>query len=146
MAAIGAGWVDGAWVEAGWVTGAWQAAGATAPTVEAGGPYEASRAHEVTLDATITPGTDPAPTNLWTIVSGGTGSFNDATLADPIFIPDATGTYTLRLTVTSSDAGVVTDDATVQVIQRGSTLVSRRLQMIRRDDEEVLALIRGLLK
>ncbi len=23
MAAIGPGWVDGAWVEAGWITGAW---------------------------------------------------------------------------------------------------------------------------
>ena len=26
MAAIGTGWVDGAWVEAGWITGAWSAA------------------------------------------------------------------------------------------------------------------------
>lgn len=24
MAAIGAGWVEDAWIEAGWVTGAWQ--------------------------------------------------------------------------------------------------------------------------
>jgi len=115
--------------------------GATPPTVEAGGPYEAKRADSITLDATVTPGTDPTPTNLWTIVSGGTGTFEDDTLVDAVFIPDNTGTYTLRLTVSSTDSSDVTDDATLQVTQRGSTVAQRRLQMIRRDDEEVLALM-----
>lgn len=85
------------------------------PIVDAGGPYSGTVDTPIALDATVTPGTDPAPTLLWTIDSGpGTGDFlPSATVEDPTFTPDLTGTYTLRLTVTSSDTAPVFDTASL---------------------------------
>ncbi len=81
-----------------------------APIVDAGGPYSGTVDTPIALDATVTPGTDPAPTLLWTIDSGpGTGVFSDPAIEDPTFTPDLTGTYTLRLTVTPSDGPAVFD-------------------------------------
>lgn len=86
-----------------------------APIVDAGGPYSGTVDLPIALNATVTPGTDPAPTLLWTIDSGpGTGVFlPSATVEDPTFTPDLTGTYTLRLTATSSDTAPVFDTASL---------------------------------
>lgn len=86
-----------------------------APIVDAGGPYSGTVDTPIALNATVTPGTDPAPTLLWTIDSGpGTGDFlPSATVEDPTFTPDLTGTYTLRLTVTPSDVAPVFDTASL---------------------------------
>jgi hypothetical protein len=85
------------------------------PIVDAGGPYSGTVDTPIALNATVTPGTDPAPTLLWTIDSGpGTGDFlPSATVEDPTFTPDLTGTYTLRLTATSSDTAPVFDTASL---------------------------------
>lgn len=117
--AIGDAWVDGSWVDAGWVSGAWFAAGgAVSPTVDAGGPYTGQIRERIQLDATVTPGSDPAPTYLWTIQSGPGlgGTFDDATALDAIFIPRGSGTYVLLLTVSTADTADVTDTATVRVL------------------------------
>ncbi len=82
-----------------------------APTVDAGGPYAGDVATPIALNGTVTPGTDPAPTLLWTIDSGGTGTFSDDTIEDPDFTADAIGAYVLRLTVTPSDGPDVFDTA-----------------------------------
>ena len=91
------------------------AGGEQPPTVDAGGPYVGTIAVGTLLAATVTPGTDPAPTNKWTIQSGGTGTFDDDTLEDPTFTPDNNGTYVLLLTVSSTDSADVTDTATFKV-------------------------------
>ena len=82
-----------------------------APTVDAGGPYAGDVATPIALNGTVTPGTDPAPTLLWTIDSGGTGTFSDDTIEDPTFTADGIGAYVLRLTVTPSDGPDVFDTA-----------------------------------
>ena len=85
------------------------------PIVDAGGPYSGTVDTPIALNATVTPGSDPAPTLLWTIDSGpGTGVFlPSATVEDPTFTPDLTGTYTLRLTATPSDTAPVFDTASL---------------------------------
>ncbi len=88
---------------------------AVAPVVDAGGPYSGTVDTLIPLDATVTPGTDPAPTLLWTIDSGpGTGVFSDPAIEDPTFTPDLTGTYTLRLTATPSDGPAVFDTSSLE--------------------------------
>ena len=110
--AIGTAWVDGAWVDAGWVVGAWQQpGGATSPIVDAGGPYSGQVSTPIQLTATVTPGSDPNPTYLWSIQSGGTGTFSGGTTLTPTFTPDATGSYVLLLTVSTIDTADVTDTA-----------------------------------
>jgi hypothetical protein len=84
-----------------------------APSVDAGGPYSGDQGADIQLNATVTPGTDPAPTLLWTIQSGGTGTFSDASLEDPTFTPDDASAYTLTLTVTSNDTAPVADNASL---------------------------------
>lgn len=84
---------------------------AVAPTVDAGGPYSGDVSVPIALNGTVTPGTDPAPTLLWTIDSGGTGTFSDDTAEDPTFTADGIGAYVLRLTVTPSDGPDVFDTA-----------------------------------
>jgi len=113
MAAIGDGWVDGAWVEAGWTAGAWaKAGGATSPTVDAGGPYASlGAAVGILLAATVTPGSDPAPTYKWTVQSGGAGAWDDDTLEDPTFTPSTNAASVLLLTVSTVDTVDVTDTA-----------------------------------
>jgi hypothetical protein len=91
----------------------------TSPTVDAGGPYTAEKDVATVLDATIVLGTDPSPTLLWTIVSGGTGTFSDDSIEDPTFTPDNNGGYVLRLTVTPSDAEEVFDIALLNAVSSG---------------------------
>ena len=65
MAAIGAGWVDGAWVEAGWVSGAWASVGGdvTAPVLTS-----AAGTHTGTTTASGTVSSDEANGTLYWIV------------------------------------------------------------------------------
>ena len=82
----------------------------TPPSVEAGGPYSGKKDVGTLLAATVTPGSDPAPTNLWTVDSGA-GTFDDDTLEDPTYTPTVGGTHILRLTVSSVDSADVFDTA-----------------------------------
>lgn len=126
--------------------------GATPPTVDAGGDYTGYREQLVQLDATVTPGTDASPTYLWSVQTGpndpngneGSGTFEDATVVDAVFTPDTYGTYTLLLTVSTVDSSDVTDTATLVVTQKAGSRTQSRIQMIRKDDEEVLALLIAL--
>jgi hypothetical protein len=70
----------------------------------------------VQLNATVTPGSDPAPTYLWTVQSGGAGSFDDDTLEDPIFTPSTTNASVLLLTVSTTDTADVTDTAQLTAV------------------------------
>lgn len=91
----------------------------TVPTVDAGGPYNGAVSTAISLSATVTPGTDPAPTYLWTIQSGGTGTFSDATSLTGTFTPDALGSYVLLLTVSTTDTADVTDTANLESVASG---------------------------
>ncbi|HVT44095.1 MAG TPA: hypothetical protein VMT00_06870 [Thermoanaerobaculia bacterium] len=51
-------------------------------------------------------------TGMWSIVSGGTGTFGDATANTTTFTPDAPGVYTLRWTISDGDCSS-TDDVIV---------------------------------
>jgi hypothetical protein len=94
------------------INGVAVAAGPVAPTVDAGGPYSGTESTPIQLDGTVTPGTDPTPVILWTIVSGGTGTFlPSASTVDATFTPDAVGPYVLRLSADPNDGTAVTDDA-----------------------------------
>jgi len=84
---------------------------AAAPQVDAGGPYSGNVGVPTQISGIVVPGTDPNPTNLWTIESGGAGSFGDASLASTNFTPNATSVYELRLTSTGSQAESATDIA-----------------------------------
>lgn len=118
-----------------------EGAGGTLPTVDAGGPYEGKRFVEAILDATVTPGSDASPTYAWTITEGGDGTFEDNTVLDVVFTPETAGPYTLLLTVSTTDTNDVTDEATFTVLSGGGGVSQRRLQMIKKDDEEVIAMI-----
>lgn len=85
----------------------------TAPTVDAGGPYQGENNEPIFLAATVTPGSDPSPTILWEIQSGGAGSFSDDSAADSTFSASVIGTYVLKITVTPNDGDPVTDTATL---------------------------------
>jgi hypothetical protein len=65
------------------------------------------------LDATVVNGTDPSPTLLWIVDSGGSGTFSDDSIEDPTFTPDTNSSSVLRLTVTPSDLPAVFDIATL---------------------------------
>jgi hypothetical protein len=82
-------------------------------TVEAGGPYSGTVSTAINLNSTVTPGSDPLPTLLWTIDSGGTGTFSDDSIEDPTFTPDVESAYVLRLTATPSDSAAVFDAASL---------------------------------
>ena len=99
---------------------------ATAPTVEAGGPYSATKDVATALDATVVAGTDPTPTFLWTIVSGGTGTFSDNSIEDPTFTPDQSSGYVLKLTITPSDTGAVFDTCVLVNASAGDAMLMRR--------------------
>lgn len=140
MAQIGRAWADGSWTVDGWVTGAspaWLAPGVVNPTVDAGGPYQSlGAALGVQLDATVTPGSDPAPTYKWTVQSGGAGAWDDDTTIDPIFTPSTNAASVLLLTVSTTDAPDQTDTATFRAFVsqvrpgvRGKPAYPRRLQI-----------------
>ena len=84
------------------------------PIVEAGGPYTGTVDTAIQLNATVTPGLDPSPTLLWEIVSGGTGTFSNATIEDPTFTPDGVAGYTLSLTATHTEGSPVVDSASLE--------------------------------
>ncbi len=126
---LGGGQLDGVGLNTGLVTdaagnpytipypiGAYEvlAAGGTPPTVSAGGPYSGNVGVPVQLTGTVTPGTDPNPTYLWTM-SGGTGTFSDPTILNPTVTPDTGGNHTLTLTVTTNDTADVTSNAALSV-------------------------------
>ena len=95
---------------------------ATQPTVDAGGDYEGEVSTAISLDATVTPGTDASPTYQWSIVSRGTGTFSgspEGSIVDPTFTPDSIGTYILRLTVSTSDTDDVIDTCTLYSTDTG---------------------------
>ncbi len=138
------------------------AAAVTAPTVDAGGPYSNVGAGVgIQLNATVTPGSDPAPTNKWSVQSGGAGSFDDDTLEDPIFTPDTTTASVLLLTVAPSDTGDVTDTAQLTAVaeaeapsvptqeggawgHRSSRLRQKERRQLKREDDEIIAIIQQL--
>ena len=98
------------------------AAAAVPPTVDAGGPYSGVWSALEPLNATVTPGSDPSPTLLWTIDSGGFGFFSDDTIEDPTFQPFSVGPYVLRLTVTPNDGPAVFDTATFDSLPLAPTI------------------------
>ncbi len=104
---------------------------ATAPTVEAGGAYSGAVSTAIQLAATVVNGTDGSPTLLWTIDSGGAGTFSDDSVEDPTFTPDVDDVkYTLRLTVTPSDTAAVFDTAVCNVGLTGQVLIFRRRRRV----------------
>jgi hypothetical protein len=78
--------------------------------VSAGGPYSGLQAMPISLDGTITAGSSTLASSLWTIVSGGTGTFASASSIDTTFTPDSSGTYVLRLTGTPVTGSPVSSD------------------------------------
>ena len=87
--------------------------GSGAPIVNAGGPYSGTVSTPIQLAATAVAGADPAPVLIWSIVSGGTGTFSDSSIEDPTFTPDAEGAYVLQLSVDPNDGVPVLDTATL---------------------------------
>ena len=86
----------------------------TAPTVDAGGPYPSATINlPQQLAATVTPGTDPTPTLLWTEVTSLGGTFSNTAIEDPTFTPSATGAYTLQLSADPTIGGPVVDTASL---------------------------------
>ena len=79
-----------------------------APTVDAGGPYDASILVPKAIDGTVVPGTY-AVTTLWTADRPGT--FADATAVDTTFTATQGGDYVLTLTATPSVGVPVSDPA-----------------------------------
>ncbi len=105
-----------------WTIGAYREgeAGGTPPTdVEAGGPYSGDVSTPIQLSGSFTPGSDPVPTLLWIIQSGGTGTFSDDSIANPTFTPDDEGAYVLRFLVAPNDTAAVFDDATLNSLGEG---------------------------
>ena len=92
--------------------------GGTPPQVEAAGPYYYITT-PTALAGSVTVGTDTNPTILWTIVSGGTLTFDDASsptsgVRSPIW--DGNGfsePIVIRLTATPNDGSPVSDTALV---------------------------------
>ncbi len=99
---------------------------AVVPTVDAGGPYVGEALIPTALDATVVNGTDPSPTLLWTVDSGGSGTFSDDSIEDPTFTPDTNSSSVLRLTVTPSDTSAVFDLATMTTSATGAYMRRRR--------------------
>ena len=86
------------------------------PTVDAGGPYFAGGINQaVSLDGTVTAGTGSIVSTLWTVVSGGAGTFGNASAVDTTFTNTTGGNITLLLTATPSDGPAVSDTTTVIV-------------------------------
>src|SRR5210317_1596641 len=59
---------------------------ASAPTVDAGGPYSGQATIAIALDATVTQGADPSPTLTWSVQSGpdtDSAQFSSTTIEDP---------------------------------------------------------------
>lgn len=86
------------------------------PIVEAGGPYSGDAGSPIQLDATVTPGTDPAPVLTWgevTLPNPLGGTFSDPNIEDPTFTPDVVGIYTLRLTAAPNVGSNDADEATL---------------------------------
>jgi hypothetical protein len=101
----------------GWAWGFEAVGGAiVAPIVDAGADFFAP---DITfdLDGSLTPGTDPAPTILWAVVSGvNDGSFNDPTLLAPTFTwIDGEPFVVFSLTATPNDGPPVVDTVTVTI-------------------------------
>jgi hypothetical protein len=82
-----------------------------APIVDAGPSGDTFGSMTATLDGTLTVGTDLNPALLWTIVSGGTGTFTTPTEVDTQFTADSASGYTFALTATPNDGPPVLDTA-----------------------------------
>ena len=82
--------------------------------VDAGGPYSSVYTNPVTVTGVVTPGTDPNPTYLWTVLTGvGNPQFTDPTALITTFTTDVPELYNVRLTVTTVDAGTYSDTAQI---------------------------------
>jgi hypothetical protein len=86
--------------------------------VNAGGPYSGFEKAAIQLNGTVIFVDDPSPTILWTIESGGTGVFSDASITNPTFTPDLPGDYVLRLTGTGVPAGALFDLTNLTSVER----------------------------
>ena len=97
----------------GWAWG-FEAAGGdpVAPIVDAGADMLSIPSITVTLEGVVTPGTDPDPDILWTIVSG-FGTFSDAASPTSSFTLTQGAFVTLALTASPDDGPPVSD--TVQL-------------------------------
>jgi len=80
-------------------------AGPSAPptAVNAGGPYQGEIGSPIAIAGTWTDGDITPVTVLWEIVSGGTGTFGNASAATTTFTPDVVGTYQLKFSVDDGD-------------------------------------------
>ena len=91
--------------------------GNKAPIANAGGPYSGSS--PITLDGTAS--TDPDGDSLtysWSILSqpgGSSASFNDSTIAEPIFTANPAGEYTIQLTVSDPKGKFSSDTVTITI-------------------------------
>jgi hypothetical protein len=101
-----------------WAWGLLATAVPVPPTVDAGGPYTAILPNPVQLAGTITAGTGTIVSILWSVVSGGTGTFSNAAIEDPTFTVTTAGPnpIILLLTVTPSDGPAISDTATMGVV------------------------------
>ena len=92
------------------------AEGAPGPLqANAGGPYSGLVAATTTLAGSATGG-DGGNTFTWSIVSGGTGTFADATNPTTTFTPDTAATYTLQLEVQDTSGTTATDQTTFTAV------------------------------
>lgn len=86
--------------------------------VDAGGPYQAPNLEDpIQLNGTVRFEADPNPSILWEIESGpGGGIFEpSANVEDPTFLPNAYGTYILKLTGDPTPGAPLSDTATMFV-------------------------------
>ncbi len=73
-----------------------------------------------TNSTSLASNTPTAGTGLWTIISGGTGSFGNTTSANSTFTGTIGNTYTLRWTITNNPCGNSSDDVVVSFNQNPS--------------------------
>ncbi|MBK7030042.1 MAG: tandem-95 repeat protein [Bacteroidales bacterium] len=73
------------------------------------------------ISAALDANTPTVGTASWSIVSGGTGSFDDNTDPNAVFTADAYGTYVLRWSITNGTCAASTDDVTLNFYQAPTT-------------------------
>jgi hypothetical protein len=99
-----------------WAWGLVTGAAPVPPVVEAGPTYFNTTPFTPILlsQTTLTVGTDPSPLIKWTVFAGGTGTFSNDTILQPIFTGTfTTSEYTLMITVTPNDGPAVIDTVIV---------------------------------
>ena len=105
-------------------TGHWawglEAAGGTvvAPIADAGGPYDPGGLIPIVLDGTASVyGSDVSPDILWSVLSGGTGTWANETTLTPTFTPTSvtSNPIIVTLTITPDDGPAVSDTAEVEI-------------------------------